>query len=171
MCSRILFSHVLAFASESFSSILSFVPSFVDLWVSAREFEREDRRIQDAWMRKVMRREPVPCDSLMNPCQWRRRSSLSTGSSPFTFRYFHVCNRGIVIVKFALFIQMQEPSRARVEVVSRVTSTHHAKSPNTRQISARLRVCFPRIHTSCIRKQCAYETVWKSGDRGFMSLL
>jgi len=33
------------------------------------------------------------------------------------------------------------------------------------------RVSFPRIHTSCIGKQCAYETVEKSGDRGLMSLL
>lgn len=58
MCSRILFSHFPAFASEFFF-ILSLFPSFVDLRASAREFEREDRRIQDAWMRKVVRREPV----------------------------------------------------------------------------------------------------------------
>jgi len=91
--------------------------------VSAREFEREDRRIQDAWMRKVVRREPVPCDSFMNPCQWRRRSSLSTGSGPF-FLLFLFVNLSSRTVKFILlFIQMREPSRARAVVVSRVTHT------------------------------------------------
>lgn len=169
---------ILFFPAFAFEFFLSSFPSFVDLWVSAREFEREDRRIQDAWMRKVMRREPVPCDPFVNPCQWRK-TFLSVNGAPdgglffffvLLFRLFSFVNRSSRFVKFTLFIQMREPSRVRVEVILRVTLVCRAKPPDARQISARLRVSFPRIHTSCIGKQCAYETIWKSGDRGFMSL-
>lgn len=101
--------------------------------MSAREFEREDRRIQDAWMRKVVRREPVPCDPFVNPCQWRRRSSLLTGAGWRPVHFFLFVNRSSRLVKFTLFIQMREPSRVRAEVILRATFVSHktaGRAPN-----------------------------------------
>jgi len=79
MCSRI---HFFPIFPRSLPNFLFLILSFicVDLRVSAREFEREDRRIQDAWMRKVVRREPVPCDSFVKSVSMAKTSSLSTGA-------------------------------------------------------------------------------------------
>jgi len=117
----LFFFHFPAFTLPNPFYFSSF-PSFVDSWVSAREFEREDRRIQDAWMRKVMWREPVPCDSFMNhingeeaPLNGRR-----LGRRPVLFVILNHVSR---FVKFTWFVQMREPSRKRVEGILRVTLT------------------------------------------------
>lgn len=84
--------------------ILSFI--CVDLRVSAREFEREDRRIQDAWMRKVVRREPVPCDSFMKSVSMAktflsvngRRMAACSFCFFFVFMLFSFINRIVAVL-------------------------------------------------------------------------
>lgn len=134
---------ILSFFFFFFLLFLSFLHLSIYLWVSAREFEREDRRIQDAWMRKVVRREPVPCDSFVNPCQWKTFLSVyrAPNGGPFFFFFgfvlFPCINCSSRIVKFMLYLYKCESRR--VEVVSR--AFHIAQNcPSTRQISARLRV-------------------------------
>lgn len=144
--------------------------------MSAREFEREDRRIQDAWMRKVVRREPVPCDSFRESVSMAKTFLSVNGRrvaacSFFFFLVFSFINRSGHFVKFTLFIQMREPSRVREEVVLRVTSAPRktaVRAPNLGEATRELPENPYILHRKTMRVRDDFES---SGDRGFMSLL